>query len=358
LLGTAVAVVIIGVLTMAWFSNNTKVNGTNMSVTVVAPEYVQISLGHVDTVNSVLSRTSGGTPVDPSVDADWSYNEIDVSEYYRFGRLFPASSISGEAIYFTPDSVQNGRFLKSEYRTYRADGYTDGDIKHIRNNDFVASDDVNGLNATAYIFQTVSEKSVAEYWNGYNKGIYWYDTNDDGYYVDIPIWFRTNSATDVNLSVEGYVTKKNGNTDDSASETDSLYKAVRVAILNSNYNAAVSANETTGYERNIIPLKHKSNGDSILDSKNYTDRSAASDDGQLFGLDYHLNDQQEYEYGYFPYEALGSDVPVATLSSASGGSWGSSTKIYIRIWLDGDDKDCWNSTAGQDWCINLKFTRQ
>jgi hypothetical protein len=39
LLGTAVAVVIIGVLTMAWFSNNTKVNGTNMSVTVQGTNY-------------------------------------------------------------------------------------------------------------------------------------------------------------------------------------------------------------------------------------------------------------------------------------------------------------------------------
>ena len=34
LLGTAAFVVLIGILTMAWFANNTKVNGTNMSVRV------------------------------------------------------------------------------------------------------------------------------------------------------------------------------------------------------------------------------------------------------------------------------------------------------------------------------------
>lgn len=40
LLGSAAFVVLIGVLTMAWFANNSKVNGTNMSVTVKGPSFM------------------------------------------------------------------------------------------------------------------------------------------------------------------------------------------------------------------------------------------------------------------------------------------------------------------------------
>lgn len=46
LLGSAAFVVLIGVLTMAWFANNTKVSGTNMSITVKGPNYEISSLAN------------------------------------------------------------------------------------------------------------------------------------------------------------------------------------------------------------------------------------------------------------------------------------------------------------------------
>lgn len=56
---------------------------------------------------------------------------------------------------------------------------------------------------------------------------------------------------------------------------------------------------------------------------------------------------------------------VATLAGPeldSGGvkksNYGVAHKIVVRVWLEGEDPDCWNETAGQDWSINLKFNNE
>ena len=62
----------------------------------------------------------------------------------------------------------------------------------------------------------------------YSKATSWSDTNDDGYYVDIPVWLRTSSKESLAVYVSGFVTDK---TEENLEDTDDLYKAVRVAIL-------------------------------------------------------------------------------------------------------------------------------
>ncbi len=46
---------------------------------------------------------------------------------------------------------------------------------------------------------------------------------------------------------------------------------------------------------------------------------------------------------------------MVTLAAGKGTSYGDAVKAVIRVWLEGEDPDCWNDTAGQNWSINLKF---
>ena len=50
-------------------------------------------------------------------------------------------------------------------------------------------------------------------------------------------------------------------------------------------------------------------------------------------------------------------APAAT-DGVKSEQYGTPTKITVRIWLEGEDTDCWNDTAGQDWSINLKFNNE
>ena len=50
---------------------------------------------------------------------DWS-NTVDVSAYYGFGKLIPASSITGENIIFTPDASGVGKTVKQSAKFYQA----------------------------------------------------------------------------------------------------------------------------------------------------------------------------------------------------------------------------------------------
>ncbi|MBE5863963.1 MAG: hypothetical protein E7295_14145 [Lachnospiraceae bacterium] len=387
LLGAASFVVLIAVLTMAWFVNNTKVNGTNMSVIVQMPQGVQISLGRTSDValnnptdylmlvtEEEAAASEGtllqGTVHSPRVTGNDSLNDwsetVNFGNYYNIGKLFPASSDSGQHILFTPDSLPNGKYLENGARFFLASGKTDGDLKHYMKESFLVSNDPNSLMATVHPYGNGESKSEP-FWSTYIPSASWYDTNDDGYYVDIPVWLRTNSATSVNLKVEGYVTKRNGTL---ASEDDlnHLYKAMRVALLDAQYNPVVG--NDLDRKCNILSLKNAtqfgSSEASILDSNNFTvtrDDNSQYENTELYGIRKYQDKLDEnggiwQPENYVQYNAYnGNDTVVVLPVATSGitGDWGEAQKLIIRIWLDGDDEDCYNSTAGQNWNIHLRF---
>ncbi len=211
LLLAASFVVLLGVLTMAWFAINKKTNGTSMSVITEAPKGVQFSLGKR---TGTLLVANNNAIVDPTAtlnDNDWM-DTADIGAYYRFGRLIPASSISGKDIFYTLDSSDSGRKLKSGALVNKANG-------------------VSGLNATAHVILFTDGND--QFWDDYTPCYSWQNVNDDGYYVDISIWFRTvSSNAPISLKVEGCVGPKEGNIiADGSSNDEALYKAVRVALL-------------------------------------------------------------------------------------------------------------------------------
>ena len=379
LLMSAAFVVLLALGTMAWFRMNKNLESSGLSVSMSVPEMIQISLGKTNgsVQNPIflndaesLLVSENGVVLEPRTDAqgneeiyDW-IQWIDISNYYAFGRLFPASSDSGEHILFTPDGADTGRNLKTNARFYQADGYKDADLMLAAKS--ITSDDQNSLMATAYPFQTADEKSSEDFGGKYVKSRAWYDTNDDGYFVDIPIWLRTNykNPEGVALAVEGYITQKDGQILDD--DEEALYKAVRIAILKEDElgalipaaEGAMAGADPTG---NLIPLMNAdafgTNGASIMDSENYTIARKGDMDNPTayYGLHQTNANGIVQTENYQQYHAYDGTVSVITLGSAGDKEWSEKKKYWLRIWLDGGDKDCWNATEGQDWKIHLRF---
>ena len=48
---------------------------------------------------------------------------------------------------------------------------------------------------------------------------------------------------------------------------------------------------------------------------------------------------------------------TADANKGTGQGYGAAKKYYIRVWLEGEDFECWNANAGQDFTISLKFSK-
>jgi hypothetical protein len=359
-----------------------EVTVNNIQMTATVPEDIQISLGtitsHSETVSLVkntgyLTDSSGATA--PTSDFDWS-NSADISHYYKFGNLIPASSNNGANIFFTPDASGVGRTMKDGAAYYQAaaglTAYGTGTSAAVNSND--------DASAKAYIVTGASDTWRTGSSDTYSKATAWNVTNDDGYYIDIPVWLRTTSLNTQDIYVTGYVLDKTADTGDDT-DTDDLYKAVRVAILGT---ATVEANGTTaGSGTGCLVLKdanvtfanlnnatfyaNKPNMTSefgILDSDNYSatgtnNKSGIANltgrmgtpDGNIYGMSATAPTLTEITYN-------DGDDKVCTLpAAASSATKGAAVKLVIRVWLEGEDGNCWNENAGQDWNIALKFTK-
>jgi len=452
--------------TYAWFTMSREVEVTGIKMTATVPEDFQISLGKLAVTGTpatavtesnfttyslanstgVLYAESGSVAGDsnattPSNNAwDWS-NSADISAYYDFGRLIPASSTSGQQIYYTPDAAGVGKTVKGNASYYMAADLlnakkTGDNTQEAPNTDYTLSS-----RATLHAYTSAADKTdpasgdktswKTKASGGYTQAADWKKTNDDGYYVDIPVWIRTSSNAPVGLSVDGYVLPGSLNaTAANNKQTDlELYRAVRVAILNGATTTASDAGEVatsigtacvTGTGKgNIIPLKDAWNTElngtgttgtavsdattevytkiwtkanpfaaantSILDSDNMdtavgeTTRGAglisgwaATDLGGVSEASKTATDpdgdtiSDTYAGTYAKYTALvptfntagGTPDTVATIEgSTASGNYGTPKKLIIRVWLDGEDGECWNDNAGQDWAISLKFSK-
>ncbi|MGN0677205.1 MAG: hypothetical protein ACI4K5_05615, partial [Ruminococcus sp.] len=133
--------VMLSTSTYAWFTMSREVEVNNIRMTATTPEDIQISLGTIGTNNSTaetdekgksLANSSGvlvkdtdktnadnGDVKAPTNFWDWS-NSADISAYYDFGRLMPASSCDGKEIFFTPDASGVGKTVKANASYYQA----------------------------------------------------------------------------------------------------------------------------------------------------------------------------------------------------------------------------------------------
>jgi hypothetical protein len=339
-----VSIAMLGTSTYAWFTMSKEVSVTGMQVTATAPEDMQISLGTIYTSTggttastslqySLSSGTgylyeSNGAAVAPREDSQWDWsNNATISTYYTFGKLMPASSTDGASIYYTPDAQGVGKTLKEDAAFYEADDDT---------------------KVTSHINQNDIENGV---WEDYTNVATWDEPNDDGYYIDIPVWLRTSSTTDTDIYVTAYINKGTNDFTAADDDDDILYQAARIAILNDEL-------ESTG----IITLKD--NGESnttyfstlaetetnILDSDNYNTRQNPALTSGIYGVASNTPTWDTITIN-------DGSTAVGILEGGIDGDYGPAARFIIRIWLEGEDGNCWNPNAGQDWTISLKFMK-
>lgn len=352
----------LGTATYAWFTMSREVEVKNIQLTATTPEDIQIALGEIvdhSKTNSLALNTSylkgsGSTVAAPtSDDYDWS-NSADISHYYTFGKLIPASSDTGEDIFFTPDANGVGKTVKTTAKFYQAA------TANAATNEGAVGSGTGTLNATAHL-------NTATAWTG-SGATAWNVTRDDGYYVDIPVWLRTSSTDGADLSVKAYVLDKNtitnfGSNSSGTEDAKELYRAVRVAILDENGDAVSKLLPVADGEGTLAAL---TNGDpytgaSILDWYEAGSGTTVNPYTVHGGAVNSISGQGDTDPTYTPIATLRSSniyngtATVATLSPGTGVEYGTPTKVIIRVWLEGEDSDCYNETAGQDWSINLMF---
>lgn len=360
----AISATMLATSTYAWFTMSREVEVQNIQMTATVPDDMQISIGKIgsaaDTASTseayslakstgILVNTSGVVAAPRNNEAndalDWS-NTVDISKYYQFGKLIPASSTNGENVFFTPDSSGVGKTLKTDASFYQAAAASTAYKWKSASSTFASDGSGDSAMATAYIDGTSGGNDSWLSSGGYTKGTSWTETNDDGYYVDIPVWLRTSGTTDLNVYVSGFVTDKTSDIQDS----DDLYQAVRVAILTDAGAAdqgclTLADGGTTLASTGHFPAN--SNSANILDSDNYNTRASASG----------INAVSATTPAWTTITQNNATSAVATLSAGTGTAYGTATKLIIRVWLEGEDGNCWNDNAGQDWNICLKFSK-
>ena len=326
--------------TYAWFTMSREVEVQNIQMVATTPEDIQISLGAL--TDGELNLSTGTLPATtakvstasiPVKDTDWS-NTADIGKYYEFGRLIPASSTDGTNVFFTPDANGVGKTVKDDAVYIKANGGTDSETKPYQ--------------ATAHTYQTkTGANAAADEWS-YVKNTGWNTTKDDGYYIDIPVWFRTSSKEAVTLQAQGYVLAGDNAANKVATATtnddvtEKLFKAVRVAILNEDASATVSK---------IIPLTDTGFGTGTAITGNYYNRVSESANAvKAAGTGASTTTYGQAVIG------TNTDTISVTAAAADNNGYGVPCKYVIRVWLEGEDQDCWNATAGQDWKIALKFS--
>ena len=316
-----------------------EVEVKNIQMTATVPEDLQISLGAVtggtlQASTGTLTRST--TTTEPhntgaSTDnPDWN-NTADISSYYIFGNLIPASSTTGESLFFTPDATGDGSTVKDGAAYY----------------DALASGGMATLHA-----KTSGEKTKAnnDKWEGYTKqaGYAVANTNDDGYYIDIPVWFRTSATgSDVKLTVQAFA-KRDADSGATAADPVSdgdLYKAVRVAIIQT-----TGTGESASTSTNMIAVADGAfNGDTVYDWAN----KGSADAKAVSSASGDYDTPTVYNSG----ATTAGTTAVVTVTKATDKNYGPSVPATIRVWLEGEDQECINPNAAQDWDISLKFSK-
>lgn len=291
--------VMLSTATYAWFTMSREVEVTGIKLTATTPQTIEISLGQATTSNTL---THGVEATAPNSDDMWTHTAATGSVYQDFGKLIPVSSVDGFNMFYTEKATENGKKVSDVPNPFtKAETAVGWEFKE------------GGKSA-----ETGAVVNAAE-----NDG--------SGYYLDIPVWFRTTSTDAVTLGLE--VEIKNSSDDDTKSV---LYKATRVAILPETKSAQKVFSETGA--------KYYKDGKAVATAgatlaASYGDVSAATEatvtGGKVTNPD--------------------ATTQVATVTASTGTGYGGAVKYYIRVWLEGEDEACWNANAGQDFVINLKF---
>lgn len=291
--------------TYAWFTMNREVSITGITLTATVPETIEISLGIKEggSGSGNIIKPSDG-PRSETVDAsgeDWS-NTVAINTYYEektIGNLLPVSSTNGLDMFYTEEATEHGKELK------------------------------NGINVISVSSDLVSN-----------------ELESDRYYIDIPVWFRTTTTgvagETVDLSVSAEVT--------GLKDSDVLYKATRISILGTNNGISVESLPTSSFGV-ILPTESKYFKSD--DQNNPLAIASAGNKDTNFTRSNVTFVDQTVSGGNNTGTTVVS-IPVNT----SDKRYGDMTKRVVRIWLEGEDENCFDTNAGQSFNVGLTFTKK
>lgn len=297
--------VMLSTATYAWFTMSREVEVTGIKLTATTPQTIEVSLGKATAGATITSKTEATEPGDD--EKLWSNKAATSSVYASFGKLIPASSTDGTNLYYTTKAKENGKSV---------------DITGA--NAFTQATENNNAGWT---FQTAGASSETE-------SNLTADTKGEGYYLDIPVWFRTTNVEDVKLGVDVTVEDPNKDNDDTKGD---LYKATRVAILDENRSVA-KGGVFIGEETDVASGYYK--------GKAVKAATGSSED------DYYGAVTTATEVIESNGKVTNTATEVATVKGVGTGKtgYGTPTKYYIRVWLEGEDVNCWVSKSGKQ-CI-------
>lgn len=306
--------VMLSTATYAWFTMSREVEVTGIKLTATTPQTIEISLGQApEGTVTIADKKEAKAPTNNDADTKlWSNKAATSSVYATFGKLIPASTIDGKDLYYTTKAKENGRSV---------------DISG--ENAFTQAAPTNNAGWT---FQSGGASSETE------KTLT-ADTDGEGYYLDIPVWFRTTNVEAVKLGVDVTVEDPNKANNDTKGD---LYKATRVAILDENKTDA-NGGVFLGAETDVDTGYYK---------KKAVKAATGSSENDYYGTVTTATEVIESNG-----KVTNDPTEVATVTGVGTGKtgYGTPTKYYIRVWLEGEDVNCWNANAGQSFTVDLKF---
>ena len=303
--------VMLSTATYAWFTMSREVEVTGIKLTATTPQTIEVSLGKATAGATITSKTEATEPGDD--EKLWSNKAATSSVYTSFGKLIPASSTDGTNLYYTTKAKENGKSV---------------DITGA--NAFTQATENNNAGWT---FQTAGASSETE-------SNLTADTKGEGYYLDIPVWFRTTNVEDVKLGVDVTVTDPNADDDNTKGD---LYKATRVAFLTSDKTTA-----------NGVFLGAETDVDNGYYKKKAVRANTGTSENDYYGT---VTVAKEVTANTAGQVTNSDSTEVANVTGVGTGKtgYGTPTKYYIRVWLEGEDVNCWNANAGQSFTVDLKF---
>ncbi len=331
--------------TYAWFTMSRTVEITGIQMTATTPDTIQLSLGAnmggSGTLTPIGSSDGVGlvkAPANTNNSTEWS-NAVVFSRYYQAAKLIPASSNTGATIYTTDDADGVGK-------TVNASG-----------NSLAASAKSHSTTSST----TIDEKATLQLISSANTTALNSSTNDvyDGYYIDYPVWLRNSAASDANLTVKATVSDSN---------SGDLYKATRVSILTGATNAT-SQGVIIPYDGSSAQGISKYYTYTAASGENPASAKALSTTGTLgdrTGSPYDnvTSVVQTGETSPTTIVTVPGTSPTITSSTYNTGNctddsslYGDAVCVIVRVWLEGEDTDCWNANAGQGFNLSLSFTK-
>lgn len=309
----ALSSVMLSTSTYAWFTMNKEVEMTGLNMSATAGDGMEISLACVNASNAISSPSAPNKhPSDDTDEKGWKSSVIVGHYYETIGKLRPASTVDGENLFDATDA-SNGGEVANNFTTI-----TLGD------------DTMANITMKPTLDESVSDAAIASA-----------DSNDAvGYYVDIPVYLRTNrKASDGNTEGDIYCKmkiQKRAEDGTLSGSSDDLYKAVRVAFIPS-AEAASSSKTIFGVNKEYYHDGQAVNGAAT--------RGAVTVETDTNGV---------VDTDTFPVGdgiASGLKIPFATGSDQYG-----HLDFTVRVWVEGESKYCSDATSGQSWNIDLAFS--